>query len=274
MVVSGPEVVALQQELVVARQEEAVVKAKLKGDETLSREGAITERRLLQSRADAVAARSRVLAAESALDVAGVSADSIAVLKGVDDLGTRLTLVAPFAGVITEQGVMPGQLVDAGDQLLEIVRTEDLQLEIHTPVSQCGEQFENRRVAVSGFDASGVINTVGCTIHAEDQGVLLRATLEDPNQELRPGQLVDVSLDLALNGSEVWRLPRTGVTRYGGQLYVFTAQGDAFTAVPVEAVGQEHDAWLVQGELNNNAQVAMTGAVALKAIWLGAGGEE
>ena len=271
---AGPEVVRLQQALVVARQEESVARAKFKADQNLAREGAITERRLMQSKTSAVSARSRVLAAESALAVAGVAPEVIAGLLNADDIKSRLSVVAPFDGLVAEQSVSPGERVAAGVALITIIRTDQLQLEIHTPVSQCGDEFSSRSVSVTGYSATGTIISVGCTLHDEDQGVLLRADLNDPYRELRAGQLVDVSINLALEGSQVWRIPRTGVTRHDGQLWLFELRDQEVRALPIDSIAQEHDAWLVRGNLHSNSIIATEGALALKAIWLGAGGEE
>ena len=273
LVLSGAEVVAAQQQLVLATQELAIAVQKLKADEDLFKRGGITERRLLETRAAHGEARARRLAAQSDLQVMGVAATAVDNIIEQGQPVAELPITAPMDGLITEQWVVPGSRVAIGDHLLEMISAQQLQLEIHMPAERCGAHLRGRRVLVNDVSVSGRVLAVGCTIHQEDQGVLVRATLETRGS-LKPGQLVDVSIVTPFDAPSVWRIPPTGLTRHNDGNWVFLAQGSDFLPVAVTVLRQTGDEVYVSTSHPRFESLAATGAIALKAVWLGAGGEE
>lgn len=270
----GADIVALQQQLLEAVRQSAIAGSVAEGDKQLLREGAIAERRWLKTQAEARAAEARVLAARSALTLLGVDTSETDALLERGAPAEYVTVVAPFTGVVMEQRAQPGQQLAAGDSVLELVDPAQLQLEIHAPVSLCEQATNSPTVAIAGLPVTARIVTVGCAIHAEDQGVVLRAAVDDPEAALKPGQLVDVTITLDVGDDAVWRVPRTGVTRHEGRQWVFVEQDGRFMASPVSVVAEEWNAWLLRVDIPDGSRLATEGALALKAIWTGAGGEE
>lgn len=273
LVLSGAEVVAAQQQLLLATQELTIAEQKLKANEDLFERGGITERRLLATRAEFGAARSKRLAAQSDLQIMGVAPATVARVIEEQQPLSELPITAPMDGLITEQWVVPGSRVAMGDHLLEMISAQQLQLEIHMPAERCGSHLRGREVLVNDAPVSGRVLAVGCTIHQEDQGVLVRAELEGRGN-LKPGQLVDVGIVTPFEATAVWRVPQTGLTRHEGQDWVFVEQGDAFMPVAVTVLRQIGSEAYVTTDYPRLTALAATGAVALKAVWLGAGGEE
>jgi cobalt-zinc-cadmium efflux system membrane fusion protein len=273
LTLSGSEVVAAQQRLLLATQELAIAKQKLKGNEALFAQGGITERRLLETRAEHGGATANRLAAESNLNIMGVSAGTVQRLIDNGEPLAALPVSASMDGVLTEQWVVPGSRVEMGAPLLEMISPAQLQLEIHMPAERCGPHLNGLEVRVNDSSGEGRVLSVGCTIHQEDQGVLVRAAL-DNKANLKPGQLVDVSILTPFNTSSVWRIPQTGLTRHDGKDWIFVEEGDAFRPVVVTVLRQTgHDAYISAGN-SQLSTLAVSGAIALKAVWLGAGGEE
>jgi cobalt-zinc-cadmium efflux system membrane fusion protein len=55
---------------------------------------------------------------------------------------------------------------------------------------------------------------------------------------------------------------------------VFVRDKTGFTVTPVNVIGKQGEDSIISGELSANQNIAIQGAVALKANWLGLGGAE
>jgi cobalt-zinc-cadmium efflux system membrane fusion protein len=59
-----------------------------------------------------------------------------------------------------------------------------------------------------------------------------------------------------------------------GHNYIFVRNADGFAVTEVKVTGKQDAESLIVGPLSGNEQIAVKGAVALKANWLGLGGGE
>jgi cobalt-zinc-cadmium efflux system membrane fusion protein len=73
---------------------------------------------------------------------------------------------------------------------------------------------------------------------------------------------------------KLFRLPISALTSQEGKDYVFVRVPQGFAARPVAVAGRaEHEA-VIHGGLNDGDEVVVQGVAALKASWIGIGGNE
>lgn len=272
LLLTGAGVIEDQQLLLNANEQLAIAQQTLSGNQALYEQGGVTERRLREVRAAAGGAKAKVMAAQAHLQTMGVSPTIIEQIIASGVPLAALPVSAPAAGLITEQYVVPGSRVAVGDGLLEMVSTEQLELEIHVPVAQCGQHISGLEVQLNDGSHAGRVTAVGCAVHREDQGILVRAAL-DRTVGLKPGQLTDAHIITPFGVEGVWQIPQTALTAHDGSYWVFTVQNDEFLPTQVEVLRQTGREAFVTWDSDDHPTIAGTGAIALKAIWLGLGGE-
>ncbi len=264
----SPGLLEAQGALLEAQTRLTLAESELTRDQALFKEGLVPKRRLQATQADHDAQATTVDQWSQRLALAGMSADAIAALKQGRRLSGTLEIVSPIDGVILDQMVTTGQSVAVAAPLFRVASLSPLWLEVHVPVDQVAGLQEGDQVLLSREGIRGRILTVGRQVHGADQGVLVRAEVSEGADRLRPGQFLEVQLDEAGKGAG-WRLPTAALVRIAAAAYVFVQRPGGFAAVQVEPLAQEERSAVVRGAIDASDQVAISGVVALKAVWLG-----
>ncbi|MGZ8186968.1 MAG: efflux RND transporter periplasmic adaptor subunit, partial [Methylobacter sp.] len=59
-----------------------------------------------------------------------------------------------------------------------------------------------------------------------------------------------------------------------GKAFIFIRNSQGFLVQPVTVIGKQNDESIISDNFTGNEEIAVKGAVALKANWLGLGGSE
>lgn len=266
--IESPQWLALQSEYLEVWSRHQLAKTNYERDVRLQREGIIAERRLLESRAEYEASSASLSRVRGMLELAGVDQAGLDALRSKRSLDGTLTVRAPFDGVVLEQMVTAGSRVEAADPLYRIGRLKPLWVEVHVPLDKAGAIQPGERAVVSGIDVSGPVVAIGSMVHGADQGVLVRAEIDDGAERLRPGQFVQVRL-ASIAGERHFRVPRAALVYRDGAGYVFVARADGFDPVPAKVLSEEPAHVIIEADLAPDTRIAMTGTAAIKAAWLG-----
>jgi len=159
---------------------------------------------------------------------------------------------APFAGVVKSRMVNPGAWVKAGDTVIELISTEELQVLVDVPFDSGRElQVGAPAVIFSGtFQTDAVIAGVVPALDVTTRSMRLRVELVKdavPPKWLVPGLAVDVELNLTLSGAGVL-LPRDALIRGAVGTRVVKVVDGIGQPTPVELLGATADEVLVKGE--------------------------
>lgn len=263
--IASPQALELQRDRIQADAQASLARQSLTRDEQLFREGLIAESRLQASRANATQTAAQAAERRQELSLAQHSG------------GQTLSLVAPIAGSVLEQQVSVGQRVEQAAPLYRIARLDPLSVDIQAPLAVAGRARVGTPLRIPGASASGELVAVGRAVDASSQSVLLRGLITRGAQNLRPGQVTAVDLDLPADaGAGIAQVPAAAVLRHQDKQWVFIATSDGkasgYRAVPITLNGRVGDAVLVSG-LPADATVVTAGVAALKANWLGIGKE-
>jgi cobalt-zinc-cadmium efflux system membrane fusion protein len=240
-------------------------------DRGLFDDGIIAERRVAESAAAARAARARVDHLRAELELAGVTAADVERLAERRELGKRIVLRAPFAGVVAAVHAQIGSRVDVLDPVLAIADLGELWLELNVPQERAARIVPGMQVAVvaAGVTVNGTITTVAGVVDAVTQTVLVRAVVDNKSGTLRAGQFLEAHV-LARTEGVVYAIPAAAVTRHEGQALIFVRQGGDLVPQPIGVLTDGGDRVYVGSGLTATSSIAVDGISALKALWLAA----
>jgi membrane fusion protein, heavy metal efflux system len=271
-VIASSDLLQLQQQWLTADAELQLAQRALTRDRQLLDEGIIPRQRLETSERDYSAASAASERALSALRIAGMPPQQIQQLQNKRELMETLDLPAPLSGTIQMQHVQTGSIVSHGAPIYTMIASDALLLEIHTAGSNCQEFAPGQLVNLEDSEAIATLIEISCVVHEQDQGVLLRARIDDSKGLLRPGQMVRASIPKAAQ-DDTWSVPRSAVVHAQNAAYVFIDRDTYIEVVAVSIVHEAPDRLHIAGALEANSRLVVAGTAALKGLWAGIGAE-
>ena len=245
--VAASDVLAVVQSSELGETQAAFLEACAKLDlarQTFEREQQLYDRKV-SSEADYLIARSELASGEASLaavrkrlQLFGLTEDQIAGLVSVDSGVSfgQLVLVSPIAGVVVEQNVVRGQLVDARDMLYRIADLSrvwvwcdlyESELALLHDLLATGATVE-AEVHAGAFPQTvfhGVIDMIGNQLDRATRTLKVRLAVDNPGGRLRPGMFIRATI--RLDGERnVLRVPTTAVLSDVGQQFVFVKLRD------------------------------------------------
>jgi cobalt-zinc-cadmium efflux system membrane fusion protein len=185
--------------------------------------------------------RTELKASEQKLHVLGLTEDDLAVMDDpADGIGAGyLPIRAPIAGTIIQKHAVAGELAEPGKDLMLLadLTTVWVWANVHSrDLARLLEAEKQGPIAVeitvsafTGRQFKGVLDYIGATMSEQSRTVKVRATVKNPDRELRPGMFCEASIALS-NGQaeEVLAAPRTAVFSDEGKFFVFKHWKDDF----------------------------------------------
>lgn len=271
--INSPGVLELQRDLLQTMSQLNLARSSRNRNKQLLDEGIIPKRRYLESLSVWQELVTQKEQQETTLTFSGMSSEALSALEKTRKLSSVLTITAPFDGVLLEQMAIPGQKLGAADPLFKVGKLAPLWLEIHVPVSVVDELKLGDMVAIPNLNIKGKVITIGRMVHAADQGTLVRALVENNVEQLRPGQIVQVRVAIEAGAQQHYWVPRKSIVRLDNQTVIFIEHKQGYEAIKVEVVGAREGGQVIASQKSILAPVVTSGAVSLKAILIGAGGE-
>ncbi|MDO9239715.1 MAG: efflux RND transporter periplasmic adaptor subunit, partial [Methylicorpusculum sp.] len=97
-----------------------------------------------------------------------------------------------------------------------------------------------------------------------------RAVIQAPQNEVRPGQSLQVNVIKVLEQPAI-KLPNEAIAQHQDQAFIFIKNEQGFLVSPVQIIGKQESESFISSNLPAQSVVALSGAAALKANWLGLG---
>lgn len=269
---NSPQIVAGQNDYLQSLSRLSQSQQEMQRDKSLFDEGIIAERRYRQSLSTYQQDKSDVAMYKKRLEMAGMNADDIRLLDKTRSLSSRLILTAPADGVVMKQFATAGQRLTAADPLYQLAELSILWLEIHVPLDLAKNLKINDRLTVCDKSVDGNVIAVGREVHAADQGVLVRAEINQKTEQLTPGEFIEVCFIQQAENAQ-FEVPRSAVFRNEGLSAVFIKTDDGFIYKDIEIIKDNGKKLVISGDLSPQQSVVISGTATLKAAWLGIGGE-
>jgi len=157
----------------------------------------------------------------------------------------KKTVVAPFDGQLGIRQVNVGQMIPAGQQVVQLTALDPVYADFALPeqyVAQLNKGLEVhvRADALPGHDFKGKLTAVNSMVDGVTRNVTAQATLENSDHALRPGMFAKVAVllpqkekSLVIPGSAVSYAP------FGDSVYVIEKKKDEKTGKESQALRQQ-----------------------------------
>lgn len=274
-----PEIIAQRKaELDAARTRELEAQDNLERISGLTKEGALSQRTLIEARAEANAVRSEKYRVEALLAEAqaGATKEEIDAQRGLVDAANaaikqaqlrmqRTEIKAAFAGIVQSRDVDPGDYVEVSDPVLTIVSDRALDIFLELPESLSGQVTPGMRVtlnarALPDWQQATRITAVVPTADTASRRQRVRVSLENPPPRLLPGMAIQANLTTPVERTNTFVMPRDALTRRGDEWLLFVVDDGRAQELEVEIVadlGQE--VVITNSELREGQSVVVTG---------------
>ena len=272
-IIKSPELLSLQQHHLQSINDLQLAKADYMRDQKLFKEGVIADRRWLKTKANYHVFVSHLNETRQLLSIAGLSTAEIRLLEKKHTLNSQLNVVAPISGVVLARYITTGERVDALGPLFQVANLKKLWLDISIPQQRINLIHKGDTVVIQNINVTARIFLLGKNVNYENQTVLVRAEIESGLDLIRPGQTVNTQISQS-SANAIFKVPNSALAQYLGVSYVFLRTKTGFMAQPVQILGREESKSIITGDIQENSEIALRGAVALKANFLGLGGDE
>lgn len=277
---NSPDLLTLQQAYLKAANALHLAAAIYQRDKKLLEEGVIPDRRWQETSSQYQSAVSDADGQKQLLEISGMTAGELDQLSKKHRLTRQLNVRAPIAGVIMERLAVAGTHVDMMAPLYRIANLDELWLEIAIPQERMSSIKIGDRVAVensvgaTGRSPSAKITLLGQNVNPENQTILARAVVaKQDTPSLRAGQRLNTRI-IQASDTATFKIPNAAIAQNEGKAFIFIRNQQGFSVTPVTVVGKQDNESIISGELSGNEEIAIQGAVALKANWLGLGSDE
>jgi len=277
---NSPDLLTLQREYLKAGAAQQASLINFNRDKKLLEEGVIPDRRWQETSSQYHSAVSETDEHKQLLEIAGMTSGEVGQLAKTHRLTRQLNVRAPIAAVVLERLAVAGTRIDMMAPLYRIANLDELWLEIAIPQERMSSIKIGDRVVVENSEVTAKITLLGQSVSPENQTILARAVVgwvdAFPTQHLptlRPGQRLNTRI-IQSSDKATFKVPNTAIAQNEGKAFIFIRNQQGFSVSPITVVGKQGDESIISGELTGNEQIAVKGAVALKANWLGLGSDE
>ena len=228
---------------------------KVAAGELLVRQDASTEQALLPgAQGAAVLARSSLERTRTLLEDQAVSQSdldeavarhqqAVADLENLRAAIAKKSIVAPFGGRLGVRQVNLGQILQSGNEIVSLQALNPIFVDFFLPQQHVGRLKPGLAVKVSsdafpGREIVGKITTISPKVEETTRNIRVQATIDNPDEVLRPGMYVDIAVVLP-EQKKALTVPLTAIlyAPYGNTVFVVEG-GEAASAEEGDAAGQ------------------------------------
>jgi membrane fusion protein (multidrug efflux system) len=136
----------------------------------------------------------------------------------------KMTISAPFGGIVGLRSVSVGDYVNQGQDLAPLEAIDPLKVDFRVPEMYLskvgvGQQLTLRLDALPGQERQGLVYAVSPLVDAGGRSILLRATVANKDAVLRPGMFARVQL--LFNQDKALVAPEAALSPSGETQYVY-----------------------------------------------------
>jgi len=152
---------------------------------------------------------------------------------------------APFDGQLGIRQVNVGQMINAGQQVVQLTALDTVYVDFSVPEQYLGQLTNGldvnvRADAVGGREFKGKLTAVNSMVDAVTRNVTAQATLANPDRVLRPGMFAKVAVVLPAKGKALV-IPGSAVSYapFGDSVYVIEKKKDEKTGKESQVLRQQ-----------------------------------
>ncbi len=179
----------------------------------------------------------------------------------------RITFLSPASGIVTQINAIEGQYVEEGTLLYNVEGVGSLwvEAELYPGELTLARPGDKIIVKINGFESSpieAIVDFISPEYKSNSQIVLMRAKIENPGLQFKPGQQAQVLL--THSAREAIAIPTDAIIRDGKGAHVYVQSGRAIFRPRMVKTGVEgFDQVEITEGLTEGDTVAVTGAYLL-----------
>lgn len=267
----SPALAEAQKGLLQASVQNQLARENLARDESLYKDGIISESRYRATKGLALESQAALSERKAMLRLSGMSDGAITQLQSGSNLSSLLNISAPIDGIVLEKTAGAGQRLDAAVPIFKIAKVDPLALEIQAPLSVARNIKLGATITIPAYAASGKLTAIGRSLTGSNQTVLLRGTILQGSEHLRPGQYIEISISTSAGSGSQWEILNSAISRISGRTVVFVQTPAGFRAQAIHILNEGAQNSVIGGALKGDERIAITGVSALKASMMGIG---
>jgi membrane fusion protein (multidrug efflux system) len=188
-------------------------------------------------------------------------------VKQQEAIVKRKSIHAPFTGLTGIRQVDKGQYIDAGDPIVSLQALDPIYVDYTLPERylsrlQVGQVINIKLDAIPGQSFTGKISAINPGIETGTRTIKVRATLDNPEGQLRPGMFAEV-ITITDQPQPTLTLPRTAISfnTYGNFVFVINKNEQGMLNVKRTAIktGEKRQGWVAVTGLEAGTQVVRAG---------------
>jgi membrane fusion protein, heavy metal efflux system len=191
-----------------------------------------TQATLIQTQNDLRSSQTALEAARNKLRILGLTDEAISTFQEKGSINRETTIFAPIAGTVVQRKIGPGQYVTAGasDPVFVIGDLSTVWLtafvrETEASVVSVGQEITFSLLALPGRVLTGRINYVSAAIDPATRRLLVRATVDNKEGQLKPEMFATVTIYDAGDQPSVG-VPKQALIYEGDQVRLWVAHED------------------------------------------------
>jgi len=138
----------------------------------------------------------------------------------------KYTIRAPFSGQVGLRGISVGEFVNAGQDLIALVRIDPIEVDFSVPERALSQlsRGQSIRIEVDAFPGDhfgGRVLAIDPSIDTSTRSVKLRAQIGNPDGRLKPGQFARLQLESS-GDTQALLVPEQALMQDGDTRFVYT----------------------------------------------------
>ncbi|PKR87186.1 efflux transporter periplasmic adaptor subunit [Pleomorphomonas diazotrophica] len=181
---------------------------------------------------------------------------------------SRRVIAAPFAGIVGLTSVEVGDMVSTSTEIVTLDDRSAIKVEFRVPEAfaarvAIGQPIEVATPSQPGALFEGKVTAVGSRIEADSRTLVTQATVDNPDDRLRPG--MSFAVTLRFPGVEKTAVPAPSVQWDRDGSYVWTIDDGKAKRSGVAIIERNADTVLVSGDLKPGDPVVVEGIQSVRA---------
>ena len=138
---------------------------------------------------------------------------------------SKMSIVAPFSGIVGLRQVSPGAYVKAGNDIVRLENVSTLKVDFRVPETYLSRLAPNQDVfvrldAFPSQDFRGKVYASEPSVDERTRTVVLRARIANPDLKLKPGMFVRVAMTIGTRANAI-TVPEQAIWPQGRDSFVF-----------------------------------------------------
>jgi len=223
----NPEFVQIQQEYQESFEQLSFLKSEFERQKSLVAEQITSQKNFLKAESDYKRNLARYNGLAQKLKMLNISPENVE--KGI--IVSEATIFAPIDGSITKVNVSKGMYVSPSDEIMEIINTDHIHLELSVFEKDIMKIKKNQKIRFRISEASqeyyeAEVYLVGTSIDADSRTVKVHGHLhDDENHNFAVGMFVEA--DIITENKNIKALPIEGVVTMDNNQYVLSLVSEA-----------------------------------------------